>query len=54
MKLKCTINIGNYSNISIESSEHDNVAYAKNEIKNIGNGFKEPVITDFINKYFVA
>lgn len=52
MKLKCTINVGNYSNISIESSEHTNIAYAKEEIRNIARVIKEPPVTDFINKYF--
>ena len=52
MKLKCTINVGNYSNITIESSEHANIVYAKAEIVNIAKGIKEPPVTDFVNKYF--
>lgn len=52
MKLKCTINIGNYSNISIESSEHTNIAYAKAEMRNVGKAIDEPAVTDFVNKYF--
>lgn len=52
MKLKCTINIGNYSNIIIESSEHDNIAYAKIEMCNIATKIGEPAVIDFVNKYF--
>lgn len=52
MKISCTINIGNYQNISIESSEHDNIAYAKIEMCNIATGLGEPSIIDFVNKYF--
>ena len=52
MKISCTINIGNYSNISIESSEHTNIFYAKKEMCDIAKSIREPAVIGFCNKYF--
>jgi|LGVF01.1.fsa_nt_gb hypothetical protein len=52
MKIKCTINTGNYCNVTIESSEHDTAKYAKNEIIEIGRSINHPAVKDFIKVYF--
>lgn len=52
MKISATINIGNYPNISIESSEHNDVEVCKSELRLIGIAIHEPAVVDFINKYF--
>ncbi len=52
MKLKATVNLGNYENISIESSEYDNATDCCREVFNVLVAFKEPRVDDFCKKMF--
>ena len=52
MKLKVTINIGNYSNIGLESSEYDRYESCKDEIVDACKKIKEPAVLDFCKRYF--
>jgi len=53
MKLGVTVNLGNYENIRIESSEHEDALSCTAEVismlKRFGN---EPRIRDFISRIF--
>lgn len=52
MKLSCTVNTGNYCNISIETSEHDNADFAIAEMIKIGEKINHPAVKDFIKVRF--
>ena len=52
MKLKVTINIGNYSNIGLESSEYAQYESCKDEIIDACQQMKEPALLDFCKRYF--
>jgi len=52
MKLAVTVNLGNYSNMRIESSEHDDFNDCKKEICLALDDFDVPQIEDFQAKIF--
>ncbi|MCD6163151.1 MAG: hypothetical protein J7K40_12160 [candidate division Zixibacteria bacterium] len=52
MKVSVTINIGNYENVSIESSEYPDVVECINEIKDAERHFRVPAIAEYIQKVF--
>jgi len=52
MKLSITINLGNYENIGIESSEHDDIAACRDEILEAQHLFRAPAIEEYLHKVF--
>ena len=52
MKLAVTVNLGNYENIRIESSEQDNISECKTEIDLALEGFRMPQADDFRKRVF--
>lgn len=52
MKLSCTVNTGNYSNISMETSDHDTVDFAIAEMVKIAERINHPAVKDFIKVRF--
>ncbi len=47
MKLKVTINLGNYENMSVESSKHDTIQKCRAEIDAALATFGVPQVEDF-------
>jgi len=52
MKIGVTINLGNYENISITSSEHETAAACVDEIKKSEPLFHDPTVREYMNKTF--
>lgn len=52
MKITVTINLGNYENVSIESSDHPTAADCINEIKDANYLFHDPAVMKYIQKVF--
>ena len=52
MKLVCTVNVGNYSNISLETNDHDDIIFAKKEMVMMGQEINSPIVTRFVETYF--
>ena len=52
MKIEVTVNIGNFQNIKVLSSEYDNPEHCKDEIKAYLLSIKEPACDDFVKRYF--
>ena len=51
MKLAVTVNLGNYENIRIESSEYDTIEECRDETTDALSRFgKEPRVLDFIKR----
>lgn len=54
MILSVTVNLGNYENIKIESSEYDTIEECKDETRDALTKFgNEPRIQDFIKRVLV-
>jgi len=51
MKLALTVNLGNYENIRIESSEYDSIDDCKSELNLSLASFREPRVNDFRKKF---
>jgi len=51
MKIKVTVNLGNYQNVGIESSEFDTIRYCYQEIRETLLLIGEPQTDDFIKRY---
>ena len=52
MKISVTVNLGNYENIKIESSEFEHANDCKTEISLTLEDLRVPQVDDFIRKYF--
>lgn len=52
MKIAVTVNLGNYENIRVESSEYDDADECIDEIKEALARIREPIVEDFIRRVF--
>jgi len=52
MKIKVTVNLGNYENISVESSECIEERDCEDEIIRVLDRYQEPRVQDFISRLF--
>lgn len=52
MKLSVTINLGNYENVSIESSEHPTIADCRDEILETQHLFRDPAVEEYLHRLF--
>jgi hypothetical protein len=52
MKISVTVNLGNYENIKIESSDYVFADDCKNEISKALKAMRIPQADDFTRKYF--
>lgn len=52
MKIIITVNLGNYENVTIESSEHPTAGECINEIRDAEHLFRAPAILKYIQKVF--
>ncbi|NIA11155.1 MAG: hypothetical protein GWP10_15895 [Nitrospiraceae bacterium] len=52
MKIKATINLGNYENVSIESSEQDTAKECIAEIKSAADLFRDQHVPAFVDRVF--
>jgi len=52
MKASVTVNLGNYENIKIESSEYDDIKDCKDEIDAALNNIHEPAVDNFRRRIF--
>lgn len=52
MKIAVTVNIGNYENIKVESSEHDNANDCKTEISLALEDMRIAQVDDFLKRRF--
>ena len=52
MKLSITVNLGNYENVCIESSEHDSIDACRDEILEAQRLFRDPAIEEYLRKVF--
>lgn len=54
MKLKVTVNLGNYENIGLESSEHFSIDDCRAELANALAVFHEPRVDDFRKRMLIT
>ena len=53
MKLSVTVNLGNYENIKVESSEYETASQCEDEIRHALSRFgNEPRVLDFVSRMF--
>jgi len=52
MKIAVTVNLGNYENIRVESSEYDDADTCIDEIREALVKIREPRVDDFIRRVF--
>lgn len=52
MKIKVTINLGNYENVTLESSEHDTAAGCVRELKETALLFRVPQVKEYMSRVF--
>ena len=52
MKIKTTINLGNFENVIIESSEQDTAKECIAEIKKAADRFRPQQVHDFMDRVF--
>ena len=52
MRITVTVNLGNYENIKIESSDYVFADDGKNEISKVLKAMRIPQADDFLKKYF--
>ena len=52
MKVKVTVDLGNYENISIESNEYESIDECKEEIDIALGNIREPRVDDFRQRLF--
>jgi len=50
MRFGVTVNLGNYENIRVESSEHDNISDCKTEVALALEDMREPRVNDFLKR----
>ena len=52
MKIEVTINLGNYENVSIASSEHDNAVECVAELTATVSLFRDPRVEEYMSRVF--
>lgn len=50
MRISVTVNLGNYENIKVESSEYEFADLCIDEIEGALDGFEVPQIQDYVNR----
>jgi hypothetical protein len=52
MKIGVTINLGNYENVSLESSEHDTAIQCVAELTAAVSLFRDPRVEEYMSRVF--
>ena len=52
MKIKITINLDNYENVSLESSEHDTAIECVGELTAAVSLFRDPRVEKYVSRVF--
>ena len=52
MKIKVTINLGNYENVTLESSEHSTAIECVGELTAAASLFRDPHVAEYMSRVF--
>ena len=52
MKIKITINLGNYENVTIESGDHDTAIECVGELTATVSLFRDPHVAEYMSRVF--
>ena len=52
MKIKITINLGNYENVTIESGDHDTAIECVGELTATVSLFRDPRVAEYMSRVF--
>jgi hypothetical protein len=52
MKIKITINLGNYENVTLESSEHETAIECVGELTATVSLFRDPHVEEYMRRVF--